>query len=206
MNTSADLASIDLETPFRVTDLKQWVYCPRVLYYHTCLPDVRPTTYKMEVGIRAGEEEARREMRRSLRTFGLENGHREFDLQLETSRLGLRGTVDMVIWTQDSQLEDAIPVDYKLSKISGAHFKLQIMAYGLLLEDQFGVKTRRGFLYLIPTRKAVEVRFDNRLRRKLLEILDSMHQMLGLEMMPEPAQNRRKCLTCEFRRFCNDIF
>jgi hypothetical protein len=27
---------------FRVIDLKQYVYCPRILYYQTALPQVRP--------------------------------------------------------------------------------------------------------------------------------------------------------------------
>ncbi|MBK7917055.1 MAG: hypothetical protein IPJ94_12485 [Chloroflexi bacterium] len=38
---------------FRVIDLKQYVYCPRILYYQTVLPDVRPITYKMEAGIQS---------------------------------------------------------------------------------------------------------------------------------------------------------
>ena len=57
-----------LTMPFRVTDLKQWVYCPRILYYHHCLPDVRPVTYKMKAGVEAGRAEEGREERRSLRT------------------------------------------------------------------------------------------------------------------------------------------
>ncbi len=30
--------------------LKQFAYCPRVVYYETCTPGVRPTTYKMQAG------------------------------------------------------------------------------------------------------------------------------------------------------------
>jgi len=62
---------IQIEAPFRVTDLKQWVYCPRVLYYAMCLPKIRPTTYKMKAGIEAGQSEEGREERRSLRPYGL---------------------------------------------------------------------------------------------------------------------------------------
>ena len=32
------------ELLFEVTDLKQWIYCPRVLYYRYCLPEIRPIT------------------------------------------------------------------------------------------------------------------------------------------------------------------
>ncbi len=33
-----------------VTDLKQYCYCPRILFYMRCLPGVRPLTVKMEEG------------------------------------------------------------------------------------------------------------------------------------------------------------
>ena len=50
---------------FRVSDLKQYCFCPRIVYYHHCLPDVRPTTFKMEMGIQQGALERSRERRRA---------------------------------------------------------------------------------------------------------------------------------------------
>jgi CRISPR-associated exonuclease Cas4 len=194
----------ELETPFRVTDLKQWVYCPRILYYYQCLPAIRPVTYRMEAGIEAGREEEGREERRSLRAYDLKQGRREYGVALASARLGLRGVADMVIWV-DEPAAGAIPVDYKHSTTPGEHFQLQLMAYGLLLEESAGVPAQRGFLYEIPLRKAVEVRFTARLRQKLLDALAEMQSMLWNERMPEPTAQRGKCLNCEFRRFCNDV-
>ena len=195
--------AIDLQAPFRVTDLKQWVYCPRVLYYQVCLPDVRPVTYKMEAGKEAGQAEEGREARRSLRTYGLKEGRREFEIPLLSSTFGLRGKPDMVIWLDESH--EVIPVDYKLSEIAGEHFKLQIVAYGIMLEEISGYTAKRGFLYSIPARKAEEVKIDKRGREKLQLALTEMHRILRYELMPEPASNHNKCLACEFRRFCNDV-
>jgi CRISPR-associated exonuclease Cas4 len=201
-----------IEAPFRVTDLKQWVYCPRVLYYHVCLPDVRPVTYKMQAGVEAGRDEEGRESRRSLRAYGLEEGRREFNVPLVSDRMGLRGVVDMVIWLDgtcpcaSAGKGEVIPVDYKLSEIAGIHFKMQLVAYGLMLEEVSGLTARRGFLYSIPRRKAEEVPLDKRMRDRLAATLDAMHRMLRYETMPEPTPQRAKCVTCEFRRFCNDVF
>lgn len=194
---------IEIEAPFRVTDLKQWVYCPRVLYYHMCLPEVRPITYKMKSGTEAGQAEEGREMRRSLKSYGLKEGRREFEVALLSSTLGLRGKPDMVVWLDESC--EVIPVDYKLSDILGDHFKLQVTAYGMMLEEISGYKAKRGFLYSIPKRKAEEVKIDQRARDKLQAALYEMHRILRYELMPEPTPNRNKCLACEFRRFCNDV-
>ena len=38
------------ELLFEVTDLKQWIYCPRVLYYRYRLPEIRPTTDLIAAG------------------------------------------------------------------------------------------------------------------------------------------------------------
>lgn len=197
------IETIDIEAPFRVTDLKQWIYCPRVLYYHMCLPNVRPVTFKMEAGIDAGIAEEGREIRRSLRAYGLKGGRREFEVPLLSSTLGLRGKPDMIIWLDESQ--EVIPVDYKLSDIVGEHFKLQIVAYGMMLEEISGYTAKRGFLYSIPARKAEEIKIDQREREKLRAALTEMHRILRYELMPEPTRQRNRCLACEFRRFCNDV-
>ncbi len=199
----ANEETIDLEAPFRVTDLKQWAYCPRVVYYEFCLPNVRPTTYKMEAGREAGLAEQERERRRSLRTYGLTEGRREFDVPLLSSTLGLRGKPDMVIWLDAAR--EAIPVDYKLSESAGTNARLQIAAYGMMIEEATGYTVRRGFLYSIPKRRAEEIRIDQRLRDKLKATLTEMHRVLRYEAMPAPTPNRNKCLACEFRRFCNDV-
>ncbi len=197
--------TVETEAPFRVTDLKQWVYCPRVLYYTMCLPKIRPVTYKMEAGKEAGRSEEEREERRSLHPYGLEEGRREFDVSLSSSRYGLRGKADLVVWIENPPPGEFVVVDYKLADIAGEHFKQQITAYALLLEEMSGLRAKCGYLYFIPKRRAERVQFTSRLREKLLTTLKSMHYMLHTETMPAPTPNRNKCLACEFHRFCNDV-
>ena len=189
---------------FRVTDLKQYIYCPRILYYHTTLPQVRPLTYKMEAGIEAHQDASKREKRRSLRPYGLENGRRHFDAPVINTELMLSGEIDMLIETTD----ELIPVDYKQAKRIGKHYKLQLMAYGRLLEvsDPKSILTvERGFLYLIPSRKAIEVRFTKALRRQLASTLTVMKTIAQHQQIPPSTTHQAKCVDCEFRRFCNDI-
>lgn len=193
---------------FRVVDLKQYVYCPRLIYYLHCLPDIRPVTYKMEAGLAAQDEEESRAARRSLRAYGLSRGTLETNVLLESAALGLRGVVDVVISTDDnpSGEMEQIPVDYKLSdREMGIHFKLQLLAYGLLLAEVRKLPVKRGFLYSIPRRQASQVVFTPALRSQLIEALNQMQEIVGREKMPNPVQQRSKCQVCEFRRFCNDV-
>jgi CRISPR-associated exonuclease Cas4 len=197
-----------MQIPLEVTDMKQYAYCPRVVFYHYCLPDIRPTTFKMEAGIAAHTDEIEREGRRSLRAYGLTTGERHFDVWVQDDELGIRGRLDMAVVVPDRAAPDAevIPVEYKLSeRTPGRHFKIQLAMYGMLLEAMWGLPVRRGFIYLIPLRRAVEVRITSVLRRQAREEIAAIRTMIATETIPAPPTNRRPCVSCEFRRFCNDV-
>lgn len=193
---------------FRVSDLKQYFFCPRVVYYHLCLPQLRPTTFKMRQGADEGRAERGREERRSLRAYGLHRGECAFDLTLESPRLGLRGRLDLAIRTDDNPagLLEAIPVDYKMTAGRTLdHFLLQVVAYGMLLEEAWGIPARRGFLYLIPTRRARPVALSAEARKRVTAAVSAMSAIALREQMPPAPAGRGRCQACEYRRFCNDV-
>ncbi len=189
---------------FTVTDLKQYMYCPRVLYYQACLPHVRPTTYKMQAGVEAGDDEKKRAMRRSLDAYRVIEGERHFDVHVLSYRLNLSGKVDEVVVARAPDRE-IVPVDYKLAKKASEHFQVQLTAYAEMLSETWGEPVRRGFLVLIPLRRFVEVPITDRLRAALQQALVEMQRITQRETMPPPVTSRQKCAACEFRLFCNDV-
>lgn len=190
---------------FRVVDLKQYTYCPRILYYQTVLPNVRPITYKMEEGKLVHDEAILQERRRQTwRSYGLESATRTFNLPVANDELGLSGIIDLLLETPD----ELIPVDYKNSAKVGSHHKLQLLAYAWLLRAHprpSPKPIRRGFIYLIPQRKAEEIRFTAALERQLDQTLTIMRRIADEQYLPPPAKHIQQCVDCEFRRFCNDV-
>lgn len=189
-----------------VIDLKQYAYCPRVVYYRYCLPTLRPVTFKMEAGVAAHVAEEVHERRRSLRAYGLADGERHYDVRLESASLGLSGRLDLVIVRAEGEEHEAIPVDYKNARKVGVHWKRQLAAYALLLEESWGIPVRRGFVYLLPLRRAEEVRLGTREKGEARRLLGEVRAMVDAERMPPPTPRRGRCVDCEFRRFCNDVF
>ena len=212
-------------TVFTVTDLKQYAYCPRIVFYTYCLPLVRPTTGKMDEGRLAHEEARDRERRRTLRIYGLENARRHFDVWVASDQLGLTGRIDLVLEVApdspgsavapdlsgsaaapDSSGIEWIPVDYKqTARRAGPHLRRQLAAYGIMLEETWGGAVRRGFIYSLITRRAEEVLLTAALRREVRETVAAMREMVDRERMPDPPPSRKPCVNCEFRRFCNDV-
>jgi len=184
------------------SDLRQYTYCPRIIYYRYCWPDIRPQTYNMEAGRLAHSDEEGREQRRSLRAYGLTDGERVFDCQLESVTLGVRGKVDLVIYRE----HEVIPVEYKNSPGRlGPHVLLQLATYGLLLEEAAARPAQRGFVYYIPARRAREIPLDATLKAAVVVTLSAMREMILAERMPLPPPQRNRCEICEFHRFCNDV-
>ena len=198
----------DEQLVLTVTDLKQFAYCPRVVFFTYCLPLIRPVTYKMDRGIAAHERARTKEKRRKLVAYGLTQGERYFDVRVESTALGLRGRVDLVIETGEgaSGEKELIPVEYKNTRrAAGRHWKRQLAAYGMMLEEGWGLAVRRGFVYYLPSRQAEQVTITPRLRADVREIARAMRQVINREVMPAPPKSRRPCVDCEFRRFCNDV-
>lgn len=187
-----------------VTDLKQYCYCPRIVYYMRCLPKVRPVTAKMEEGARAHEEEQEREERRQLRAYGFSQGERQFAVSLFSATLGMTALIDLVILRPDGKAQ-AVPVDYKLSRMVGSHVKMQLACYGLMLEEEVGLPVPYGFIYLIQERRAEKVQLTPSLRIQACTTLTAIRTLIESEMMPPPTARVASCVNCEFRRFCNDV-
>jgi CRISPR-associated exonuclease Cas4 len=184
-----------------ITLLKQYTFCPRVVYYETCTPGVRPTTYKMQAGNDAHERERQRAARRTLTAYQIPTGERHFDVRIISPNLNLSGIVDEIVLTP----EEAIVVDYKLAGWTGDNHLIQLGAYGLMVEEAFNLPVHRGFIYLLKSRQFESVPIDEALRNSVMETLKSVDRIRLYEYMPPPVDQPNKCAGCEFRRFCNDI-
>ncbi|MBI4332397.1 MAG: CRISPR-associated protein Cas4 [Chloroflexi bacterium] len=184
-----------------VSDIKQFVYCRRVVYFTYNLPIRRPTTYKMEEGKLEHDHVASLEERRSLKAYGIGEGEREFNVSLFSPRLGLSGKLDMVIKSGG----EVIPVDFKNSG-GGVELnhKYQLTAYALLVEDRWNRPVRRGFIYLVPQKKAQEVAITPNMRLFVHRVLADAREMIETEAMPPATRQKQHCRDCEFRNFCNE--
>ena len=182
-----------------VTELRQYTYCPRVVYYMGILP--RPLTGKMREGVQAHEAEEDRERRRSLRPYKLHMGERFYGVRLKDQVLGVRAVLDMLVVTAD----EVIPIEHKLSNgsLSGTH-RVQLMAYGLLAAAEYGRAARRGFVYWIPRRQASVVHFTPELADEAVALVAAVQRVRQSEVLPEPTPIVARCTDCEFRRFCGD--
>jgi len=187
----------------RVNDLKQYAYCPRIVFYHYTMPVQQKPTFKMEHGKIAEEQIQRLETRRKLRAYGLGEGTREFQVWLTSARLGLSGRLDLMITTP----QGIFPVDFKDTRepVYRNH-RVQLCAYALLVEDVLGQPAPAGFIYRVPRDDVVIVEMTAALRAQTRESIAEIHDMIAAERTPAATEQRGRCVDCEYRNYCGDIF
>ncbi len=187
----------------RVADLKQYAYCPRVVYYQYLMPVGKKTTFKMECGKSEELRIDRLEKRRKFHKYGLAEGKRLFHQGVSSDRLGLSGKIDMLI-EKDGE---CFPVDFKFT--SGRPHKnhvYQLCGYALILEDIYKKEISTGFVYLIPADDAVAFDLTHTLKEQALAMANEIRGMLLEKYMPPAVENRNKCIDCEYRNYCGDVF
>jgi len=187
----------------RVNDLKQYEYCPRVVYYHYVMPVDRKATFKMEHGKSAEARIDALERRRTLGRYRLPDGRRHFHVRLVSDTLGLSGKLDLLIESSAGWY----PVDFKESTgpVRPNH-RRQLCGYALLVEDVYGSVISQGFIYLIPGQRIETVTFDEACRADTLAALDKIRDMIASQRVPAPTPVRTRCHDCEYRNYCGDIF
>jgi len=186
-----------------VNDLKQWDYCPRIVFYNTVMPVARKSTIKMERGKEVEIKLDALEARRTLRRYRLSAGERRFHVWVNSPALGLSGKLDLLIVTPEA----CYPVDFKYTRDRPRrNHIIQLAAYALLVEDAMKLPAPAAFVYLTPSDQLIRINVTDRLKALVLARLASIRQMVQEGILPEPTPVRARCEECEFRNYCGDIF
>lgn len=187
----------------RVTDLKQYAYCPRAVFFSYLMPVEKKTTFKMEEGRSAESEETPLEKRRTLNRYELPPGKRTFGLWLSSGSVGLSGKLDLLIEAESRYY----PVDFKNST-TGLHpnMTLQLAGYALLVEARFETEVGLGFISFLPEGNVELVNLTPAVKNGARQTIALIQDMIRRERTPEPTERRRRCVECEYRNFCGDVW
>lgn len=186
----------------KVSDVKQYFYCPRVLYFTYVMPVRKKVTRKMEYGKEEHVELERLEKRRKLCSYNLSAGERRFRTNLYSERLRLEGVLDMHIVTESG----CFPVEFKnTTRKPSLNHKYQLVSYAMLLEDQYNKTVRHGYLYLIPGKRVYTVEITPNARSFVKRTLDKIRTMVARESFPPAPRRRGRCFDCEYANYCADV-
>jgi CRISPR-associated exonuclease Cas4 len=188
----------------RVSDLRQWTYCPRVAWWTHVCPVGKLESFKMKLGLLKERRLQRLQRRRTLRSFGFKGGvgSIECNVTLFSPRLQLSGRLDLLLRWGASRF----PVEIKFTKgPARLNHRLQLAGYAILLEEEYGMPVPHGYVVRLPDDTVDHVLIDGPLRDLAAKTLDALRIMIRDERIPPPSPLLARCADCEYRLFCGDV-
>ena len=181
------------EELINVSELKQYVYCPRIIYFSSVLR-VNPRFYSQQIeGKVIHDDITKKEARRIGSVIEFKNSQKIFGLNLESYKLNLKGNLDCLIIKEG----EYIPVDYKFMKSNNKKawldHKVQITAYSMLVEDNFNKVVKRGYIYYELEDLPVKVLITPSLRKLTKLIIDDIKRIKNYEILPSKTPDISKC-------------
>ena len=171
------------EQLINVSDLNQYLYCPR-RYWYLHFYNTQGKNYYRTDGKLKHENKSKR-------------GGWTNEIYLESDKLGLKGKIDVL----DEQGTASIPVERKRGDMYGYNDEIQLAGYCMLLSENTGEEVREGAIYLYETDQRMHIVITEDHKQDVLEAVETMHSM-SPDSPPPFTDNPSKCEKCSCREYC----
>lgn len=180
-----------------VSELRQYHFCPKVVYFHVIGIEEAEKEY-MRRGKEIQQDFRNKEMRRNslggLRKLKIDE--RIFNLYLSSYRLCIHGVADLVVrmgeeWAVAELKGGSMPRHPSLGH------RVQVAAYSMLLEERLRKLVRRAFI--VYDEGLHEVRVDENARRHVLWTLRKVREIYEGKV---PSFGAGKCEACGYSSYC----
>ena len=182
--------------------IKQYHFCPKIIYYLGVLGYSERFTESMLEGKEFHSNEDRKAQRRKTLA-----GERKEPikaswnkLHVVSKRLGIYGTIDEVAETS-----------YGLVIIENKWMKApkkprpghvyQAVAYAMLAEEAIGKPVRKIMIRYVRDNKSFEIPVTDKMKKHVLWTISRIKSIINNEKMPKTRWTR-KCRSCGYRKIC----
>jgi len=179
-----------------ISALNQYEYCPRrcaLIFIEQIWDENLFTAEGRLLHARVHEQDG--ESRGDVR---IERG-----VPLRSLRLGLIGKADVVEFHKAGKGNCIpFPVEYKRGKpkIDDSD-KVQLCAQAMCLEEMLGISIPAGAIFYGRTRRRLDVKFDEELRKETEEATKRTHALIEAGITPKPVYSKR-CTSCSIIAEC----
>lgn len=186
------------------TWIKQYYFCPRIIYFLGVLGCSERLTESMIEGVEFHSSEGEKAKRRR----SVAGGRREQvkyvwrRLSVASERLGLYGVVDEVYETENG----LVVVESKLMKAPRKPYPghiYQAVAYAMMVEEKIGRMVRKIIVKYLRDDKTFEIPLTEDLKKHVLWTIRRIKSIIQKEKLPKG--NHRKCRNCGFTKICSKI-
>lgn len=172
--------------------LRQYLYCPRKIYWRDVAHIQRSPTYLMDHGTQYHQSKVTRgyKHKNALRTY------REFFLQSNH----FKGIADAIVEYETDliviEYKHSIPIPIPLG------YEIQIAALGVLAEEHFQ-KPVRNLEFRTHGGKREIIPLTDEMRKNVTDTVSTIEHLIQTGTFPDSCGNPRKCNPCEYNNICS---
>jgi len=191
------------ETYITVSDVIEYLFCPRFIYFMYCL-DIKQQEdkrYKVLKGRKV--HEMREKLNRDYIRKKLNCARKESSVYLASKKYRVKGIVDEVLFLDDGT---ASPFDYKFAEDKGKLFKTykyQSLIYGLLIKENYNVDVKKGFVCYTRSNNLVrEITFSEKDFTEAVKTINEILDIIQKGFYSKKTKSLMRCVDCTYRNIC----
>ncbi|WP_269850708.1 CRISPR-associated protein Cas4 [Methanosarcina horonobensis] len=194
----------DSGTIIRISDVLEYLFCPRFIYYMYCLdiPQHEEKRFKVIKGREV--HETRKLTNRDYVRKKLNCIRKESDIFIASKQHHIKGIVDEVLFLEDGT---AAPLEYKFAEYKDKVFKtykFQLVLQALLIRENYNIEVNRAYLCFTRSNslvKEMEITPSD-FKKKPKKIIEEILDIVQKGLYPKTSRSSRKCVDCCYRNIC----
>ena len=167
----------DSITIIRISDVLEYLFCPRFIYYMYCLdiPQHEEKRFKVIKG----------------------------EVFVASKQSHIKGIIDEVLFLEDGT---AAPLEYKFAEYKDKIFKtykFQLVLQALLIRENYGIEVNRAYLCFTRSNSLVkEMEITTSDFKKAEKIIEEILDIVQKGLYPKTSRSSRKCVDCCYQNIC----
>lgn len=193
----------DSETIITISDVLEYLFCPRFIYYMYCL-DIQQHQEKRFKVLKGREvHETRKLTNRDYVRKKLNCIRKESEVFIASKEYHIKGIVDEVLFLEDGT---AAPLEYKFAEYKDRLFKtykFQMILQAILIRENYNIEVNRSYICYTRSNSLVkEIEISPSDFKKAEKIIEEILDIVQKGLYPKTSRSSRKCVDCCYRNIC----
>lgn len=193
----------DNETIITISDVLEYLFCPRFIYFMYCLDIPQHEEKRFKVLKGRDVHETRRLTNTEYVRKKLNCMKKERAVFIASKKNHIKGIVDEVLFLDDGT---AAPFEYKFAEYKDKIFKTykyQLVLHALMIQENYDIEVNRGYICYIRSNNLVkQIDFKQSDFKKGIEIIGSVIDIMEKGIYPKATKSSMKCVDCCYRNIC----
>jgi len=191
------------DTIITISDVLEYLFCPRFIYYMHCLaiPQNEGSRFKVIKGREVHDEKRISNTEYLRKKLGVVK--KEINVFIASKKNHIKGIVDEILFLDDGT---AAPFEYKYAEFKDTIFqtyKFQLVLHAMMIKENYNIDVKKGFICFTRSNNHIEeIVFVEKDFKKGIEIIDEILEIIVKGFYPGKSKYKNKCIDCCYSNIC----